>query len=398
MAKKKYKVVIVGGGFGGVKAAIELCDAGNFDVTLISASEKFSVYPSLYHTATGGSKKVSTIPLSEVFNNRKINLVINKAVSIDRANHTVKTQSDEEFSYTALVLGLGVNTNYFNIKGLEKYSYGIKSPAEAQELKTHLHRKIKTSQLEKMHYVVVGGGPTGVELAGVLPGYIKRIAEYHDLPKRKIHVDLIEAAPRLLPRLPKDISKSVTKNLRKQGVKIYLNTAVMGQTADELMVHGRPIRSHVVIWTAGISNNEFFKNNNFQLTYNGKVRVDQFLQAEPGIYVIGDNADTPYSGMAQTALYDGKFVAKNLIRIANHIEPSPYKAKRPIYVMPAGPRWAAVLWGRFRLYGLVGWWLRRVADFLAYKDYTSWPMTFTRFFAEYEHEESCPLCADNLAS
>lgn len=398
MAKKKYSVVIVGGGFGGVKTAIELADHGGFDVTLISSIPDFRVYPTLYQTATGGSKKISTIPLGEIFAEKNVRLIIDTAEEIDRSNHKLKLKSKQSVPYTALVLGLGVKTNYFGIQGLEEYSYGIKSLDEAEELKAKLHEELKVPRPAGLHYVVIGGGPTGVELAGALPGYIKQISRFHDLPDRKIHVDLIEAAPRLLPRLPKDVSRSVTKNLRKQGVKIYTNTTVQGQTADELLIGGKPIRSHVVIWTAGIANNEFFRNNNFQLTHNGKVRVDQFLQAEPGIYVIGDNADTPYSGMAQTALYDGKYVAHNLIRLADNLEPVPYHAKKPIYVMPAGPKWAAVLWGRVRIYGLAGWWLRRAADFLAYKDYTSWPMAFERFAADNDREESCPLCADNLSA
>lgn len=397
MASKKYRVVIVGAGFGGVKAAIELADTNGFDVTLISPGDHFRVYPTLYHTATGGSKKVSTIPLSEIFANRQISLIRDTVVELDRKHHQLKTKSGKTYSYDGLILALGVNTNYFGIEGLEQYSFGVKSLEEAEELKAELHKNVVESQLKQMHYVVVGGGPSGVELAGVLPAYIKKIAKFHDVPDRKIHVDLVEAAPRLLPRLPKDISRSVARNLRKQGVRIYVNSAVQGQTADELTVHGKPIRSHVVIWTAGISNSPFYKENNFQLTYSGKVRVDQFLQAEPGIYVLGDNADTPYSGMAQTALYDGTFVAHNLIRKINQQEPTPYRAKKPIYVMPAGPNWAAVLWGRVRLYGRLGWWLRRAADLLAYKDYTSWPMAFSRFIAEHDREESCPLCADDIA-
>jgi NADH dehydrogenase len=290
-----------------------------------------------------------------------------------------------------------MTTNYFGIDGLAEYSYGIKSLDEVEKLKEHLHKEIKKDYFSQMHYVIVGGGPTGVELAGVLPQYIEQISKYHDLPHRKIHVDLVEASPRLLPRMPKDVSRSVLKHLRRLGVRVYLNTAVQAQTADELKIHGKPIRSHTVIWTAGMSNNPFFSDNNFQISSKGRVRVDQYLQAELGIYVLGDNADTPYSGMAQTALNDGKYVAHNLIRIVQGEEPVPYHAKKPVYVMPAGPRWAAVVWGKVRIYGLLGWWLRRAADFVAYKDYTSWPMTFSRFIAEYERQEMCPICADYLA-
>jgi NADH dehydrogenase len=216
----------------------------------------------------------------------------------------------------------------------------------------------------------------------------------HGLKKRKVHVDLVEAAPRLLPRAPKDVSRKVAKQLRKIGVKLYLKTAVQAQTADALMVNNKPIRSHTVIWTAGVTNHPFFSEQMFQLSKPGKVRVDQFLQAEPGIYVIGDNADTPYSGMAQTALHDGAFVAHNLQRLASNQEPKPYEAKKPVYVFPAGPKYAAVVWGPIRAYGKSGWALRRMADFVAFHDYLPWKLAARQWVSEEADEESCILCVD----
>jgi len=254
----KYKVVIGGGGFAGIKAAIELVENEKFDVTLISNRRELQIYGSLYHTVTGGSRFVSSVPLSEIFKDRKINIVIDSIKTLDRKARKLITATGKEYEYNALILGLGMRTNYFGIKGLAEYSYGIKSLDEAARLKEHLHMQLTNKAVNKMHYVVVGGGPTGVELAGVLPRYIKEISRFHDLPASTIHVDLIEAAPNLLPRLPKDIGRSVAKNLRKNGVRVYLNTIVQAQTADELMIHNTPIRSHTVVWTAGMSNNPFF--------------------------------------------------------------------------------------------------------------------------------------------
>ncbi|MBA3758020.1 FAD-dependent oxidoreductase [Candidatus Saccharibacteria bacterium] len=392
----KHNVVIVGGGFGGVKTALLLAKDERFRVSLISDYTHMRIYGALYHTATGGSRRVSSIPLSEIFAGHAVHLLHDKVVNLDRQKRLIKTKVGHTLPYDALILAMGVGTNYFGIKGLEKYSFGIKSLEDAEELKNHLHKQLVKENHQDLNYVVVGGGPTGVELAGALPDYIRQIVQQHGLPKRKIHVDLIEASPRLLPRMPKDISRLVARRLRKIGVKIYLNTAVQAQNADALMVNDKPIRSHTVIWTAGMTNNPFFTEQHFQLAKNGKVRVDQFMQAEQGIYVLGDNADTPYSGMAQTALYDGHYVAENLIRLADNDEPQPYHAKKPIYVMPAGPEWAAVLWGKFRLYGRLGWALRRLADLIAYHDYEPWNLAVMRFAAEAEKEESCPQCADGM--
>ncbi len=388
----KHKIVIVGGGFAGIKAALELADDHRFSVTLISSLASFRYYPTLYRTATGGRRLISDIPLTEIFNGKQINIINDEVISVDRDKRCVITKVKHSIPYDALVLALGVRTNYFHIEGLEKFSYGIKSIEDAEKLKSHLHQQMIDDKCLDLNYVVVGGGPTGIELAGVLPTYIRKIAESHGLPCKKIHIDLVEAAPRLLPRMPKDISRRVARHLRKLGIKTYLKTAVQAQTADALMIHNKPIRSHTVIWTAGVANHPFFTDQNFQLARNGKVRVDQFLQTEPGIYVIGDNADTPYSGMAQTALYDGKYLAKNLQLLANNKDPIPYKAKKPVYVIPAGPKFAAVLWGRVRAYGIIGWTLRRTADFMAYRDYLPWDLAAKLWMAEDDEEESCPYC------
>lgn len=393
----KHRVVIVGGGFAGVKTALELAHDQRFDITLISDHDDFRVYPTLYHVSTGGARKVASIPLTEVFAGKTVNIVIDTVTELDRQARTVTTASKQTYPYEALVLGLGVKTNYFHIQGLDEFSYGIKTPADAEALKKHLHKQLLDENQPDLNYVVIGGGPTGVELAGALPAYLKKLMKHHELKTRKIHVDLIEAAPRLVPRMPKDISRAIARNLRKEGVKIYLKTAVQAQTVDALMVNNKPIRSHTVIWTAGVMNSPFFAEHEFQMARNNKVRVDQFLQSEPGIYVVGDNADTPYSGMAQTALYDGKFIAANLQRIASKQDPKPYVAKKPVYVLPAGPKWAAVLWGKVRIFGYGGWILRSLADLVAYHDYLPWKLATDRWMAMADEEDSCPHCNEEFS-
>lgn len=394
----KHRVVIVGAGFGGVKAALALCQDKRFHITLITDRTDFQYYPTLYRTATGGRRMISSIPLTELFAGKKVHILHDKVLSLDRQKRTVTTKVNHVVGFEALILSIGVRTNYFNIAGLKELSYGIKTTADAEEFKAHLHNQLIVEGKLDLNYVVVGGGPTGIELAGVLPSYLRQVARQHGLPKRAAHVDLVEAAPRLLPRMPKDISRRVARQLRKLGVKLYLDTTVEAQTADALMVENKPIRSHTVIWTAGVMNNPFFTEQGFQLAKNGKARVDQFLQSEPGIYVIGDNADTPYSGMAQTALHDGAFVAGNLIRLANKEDPHPYQAKKPIYVFPAGHHWAAVLWGRVRIYGRLGWLLRSLADLIAYHDYEPWQMATRRWMAENDEEEFCKICSGSTAT
>ncbi len=384
--------MVVGGGFGGVKAALELLEDHTIDVTLISDNPSFRYHPSLYHIATGGHRVQSLIELKDIFEDKPINLVLNKAEKLDRLNQKVITSDGKSFYYDRLVLALGAVTNYYGIKGLERYSYGIKSYKEAIELKNHLHKQLTANKDSVINYIVVGGGPTGVELAGAMPDYIKKIMKSHGIKSTKGLVSLVEASNRLLPSMPKDISRQVKHRLKRVGVKVLTNTAVTAETANALLLNGKPINSKSVIWTAGTKNNSFFKRNDFKLGGKGLVAVGDFLEAESNIYVIGDNADTKYSGMAQTAIHQADFVAENIKKRLQKQSVKPYKPKRPVFVIPAGPRWAAVLWGKFRIYGRLGWWLRRMADFIAYRDVETWWEAAEHWFAGNVEEEDCPKC------
>jgi NADH dehydrogenase len=395
MAYKKTKVLIIGGGFGGIKCALELADHPGLEITFLSDKDSFRYYPTLYLAATGGRISASNIPLTEIFKDKAVKIHLGTAQRLDRENKSVKTTKGEVFNYDILVVALGVVTNYFGIKGLKEFSFSIKSQEDAQELRDHIHKLILDEGKPDLNYIVIGGGPTGVELAGALPAFIRHIMKRHGLKEKKLHIELVEAAPRLMPRMPKDYSKAIARRLRKLGIKLSLNQAVQAETIDTLTVSGQPIKSRTVIWTAGVTNHPFFDTNKFEFGEHGKVKVDKYLEAEQNIYVIGDNADTPYSGMAQTALHDAKTTAANIIRFAEARNRKAYHPKTPVYVTPVGPRWAAVLWNKTHIYGWFGWMLRSAADFAGFKDYEPWWLAGKHWIAEYEQEPSCLVCSNN---
>lgn len=388
----KRRVLILGGGFGGVKAALELSESPNFDITLISDQENFRYYPTLYRVAVGGSKEISSFPLAEIFKDKGVRLINDTAQVVDRDQNSVETKSGKKYSYDVLVVALGVVTNYFGIKGLQKYSYGIKTLQEARELRDYLHTQLVEQNKPDVNYVIIGGGPTGVELAGALPGYIRHIMKKHGIKNKNPNIELVEGASRLMPHMPKPYSRAVQKRLRRLGVKVHLAQRVQAQTHDELMVNGKPINSHTVVWTAGVTNHPLLKSNGFTLGEHGKVQVDRFLLAEPDIYVIGDNADTPYSGMAQTALHDGSYIAMNLIRLSEGKPAKDYLPKAPIYITPVGAGWAAMLWGHTQVYGWAGWVMRSAADLIGYHDLQPIVPASKRWLAMADSEESCLLC------
>lgn len=389
----KKNIVIIGGGFGGVKAALELANNEHFAVTVVTGSDYFQYYPSLYHTATGGRAAQSRIALKDLFASSNVKTIIGQAQTLDRDTHTLTLADGKTIQYDTILLALGVVTNYFGIAGLEEFAYGTKSFDEAEKLKAHLHQQLIDTHEPDLNYIIVGGGPTGIELAGAMSAYLKQIMKNHDVRHRAVHIDLVESAPRLLPRSPKSMSDAVAWHLHQLGIKLYLGQTVQGETADALTVSGRALTSHTVIWTAGMATNPFFKNNGFSFGQHGKVAVNVYLQADDDIYILGDDANTPYSGMAQTALYDAKFVAQNLKRQANNKALKPYVPKQPITVIPAGPHWAAVQWGKLKFYGHLGWWLREVADLIAFHDYEPWQKASKQFMTEFGTQEECPQCA-----
>ena len=193
----------------------------------------------------------------------------------------------------------------------------------------------------------------------------------------------------------KSVGISIAKRLKKLGIKIYTNAIVQGESSDELMVNNKPIRTHTVVWTAGIANNPFFKDNGFVLMKNGLVAVDAYLQSEPNIYVIGDNANTPFSGMAQTALRDADFVSKNILGEIIGKRIKPYKPIRPISVVPVGKNWAAVNWGKINFYGYLGHIIRQFADIRGFSEIEPLPNAIKQLLKEYSTSETCEVCAIN---
>ncbi len=388
----KQKIVIVGGGFAGIKTALDLCKDDRVDITLVSNKDYFEYHPTLYHTATGGLASQSKIPLKTIFADKPVSIVVDTATQLDKKGHTLTLKSGKTLPYDTTVLALGVVTNYFGIKGLKEYSFGIKSIEEIEAFKKHVHKQLIDAKKPNLSYVIVGGGPTGIELAAALPSYLHRIMKNHGMRHRNIKVHLVEGAPRLMPRMPKSTSKAIQRRLRILGIQLHLGKAVQGATADTLVVGDKPIHSNTIIWTAGMANNPFFTDNHFAFGPRGKVAVNVYLQADDNVYVLGDNANTPYSGMAQTAMYDGAFVAENIIRNLDGKDLKPYKPKKPIYVTPVGHGWASVLWGKIEIFGWIGWALRQAADARAFSELQS-PLEATKqWFTEFSEETKCSNC------
>ena len=377
MKKQFGRIVIVGGGFAGVKLALSLAEHKHFEVCLISDTDYFEYHAALYRSATGGSPREVKIPLEDIFSKHStVNVVKDKIIEIDYADKKVIGKSRRKYYFDKLVMAPGLVPCYFGIEGVEENAFSLDSIHSADRLRKHLGQLVKNKGQEKeIEFVVVGGGATGVELAAELPFYLKDLSSKKTTKKCQIKIDLIEASPRLLGLLSPKASKFAQWRLEELGVNLRLKTQVQAIKGGKLRLNtGESIRTKTVVWTAGATNNPIFSQypDIFTLARNGRVQVDEYLRAHQDIYVIGDSADTQYSGMAQTALFDAKFLAGNLIRQSKGKHRKLYVPKRPVYLIPAGRNYAVLQWGRIVLRGKIAWTLRRLADldiFMSFEPY-----------------------------
>jgi NADH dehydrogenase len=387
------KVVIVGGGFGGVKTALELAEDSLFDVTLISERDHFLYYPALYGTATGESHLESVVSLEKILRGKAIKLVKASMTGLD-INRKIVATDQGEFQYDQVVLAIGVVTSYFGLEGLDKYSYTIKSYDELQRFKRHLHQELIDDKHLDKNYIVVGAGPTGVELSAALVRYMTHISQAHKVRRTKLRINLVEAAPRVLPRMSEAASSAVHARLTHLGVNVQLNKKVESQDDDSIFISGKDVPTETVVWTSGVTNHPFFKEHGFTLAPNGRVVVDASLQAYPNVFVIGDNAATPFTGLAQTALHDALFVNRYLKAIAHNKTKPIYSAKKPPVVIPVGSNWAVLEWGPLRLTGWLASLIRSAADFIGYHELLPIGQALGVWRAHMVHEEECQVCLD----
>lgn len=408
MARQKKKIVIVGGGFGGIRCALDLAKKNLKDAKIVLISDKphFEYHASLYRVVTGRSPLEVCVPLFEIFGGKNVEIVEDLIIDADLKNKIIKGESGSRYSFDFLVLALGSETAYFDIPGMEALCFSFKSIKDALALKRHIHNMFEACKAGgvvrgvcALHIVVVGGGASGTELAGELALYAKKLARKHKIDPSLPTIDIVEASRRLLPGLPPDISETVKKRLHSLGVNVFLNRSIVKKEIEDVYLKDMIMKTKTVVWAAGVRPNFLFsKIQGLFPDKSGRVIVDEHLQAEgrENVFIVGDGAATVFSGMAQTALADGKYAADAIRRKIKGKNVPVYRPKRPSYAVPAGSGWAAVLFGSLRLYGRAGWMVRRLADLRFFLSILPFGKALTAFRAGKELAESCPVCVEEL--
>lgn len=388
-------VVIIGGGFAGTRLVRKLRGKRDISITLVNDSPEMKYYPAMYRAATGYKMATANLSLDwALLDISNVHLVVSKLLKVNENERSVILENGETIKYDYLVIGIGSVTTFFKIEGLHEHAFGMKSEDEILELKTHLHQKLLDVKNPEENFVVVGAGPSGVELAGGLGSYLKKITKSHRVKKHKITIWLVEAGPSALAQLGPKVSKIAEKRLRKLGVRIMTNTQVQAGSVKSLKTSTGSIKTHTIIWTAGTANNPFFSEQGAQFPLNerGRVKVNKYLEALDRIYVVGDNSDTKYSGLALTAVNHANFVAKDILARVSRRKRVKRREILPVTVVPVGKNWAIMKYGKFAMHGFLISYLRKVADYIGYSDILGFSKAYTIWSNSEKAEDNCIIC------
>lgn len=372
---KKPRVVIVGGGFAGLEVAKKLKNQP-VEVFMIDRHNYHTFQPLLYQVATGALEaETIAFPIRRIFQGQEnFSFGLGNVTNINAEKNTVET-SIGEIAYDYLVLATGAETNFFGNPQLEHFSMGMKSVPEALNLRSMILQSFECALTEKdpgekeelMTFVVVGGGPTGTELAGALAEFRNHILkkDYPQLNNCEMRVFVVESKPVVLGVMSDEAAAKAKEYLEKMGVILYNGVRVKSFDGELLEINdGRKIRTRNVLWAAGvvgqfpegIKEENVVKGNRIQTDYINRVKGYE------NIFAIGDVAavitpETPdgHPGVAQVALQQGKHLAKNLLAIIRGKTPKPFKYYDKGSMATIGRNKAVADIGKTRLSGFIAW-------------------------------------------
>ena len=368
----RKRVVIIGGGFGGLTAAQSLRHA---DVVLIDRTNHHLFQPLLYQVATAAlSPGDIAWPLRTIFRRYPhVRVVMDEVLSIDRTGRLVQLRDSAPITFDVLIVAPGSRHSYFGHDAWEQSAPGLKTLADAVHLREKMllafeeaeRRRTATGMQDRLTFVIVGGGPTGVELAGAL-AEIGRKAMGPDFPTLRLDdlaILLVEGGSRILPGFIPDLSAKAAVALERMGVTIKLNSPVNDIRVDGVMVGSQFVRSTNVIWAAGNRASPLLASLAVPRDGSDRIKVqpDLTISGDPWIFVIGDAAHcagpdgNPLPGLAPVAMQQGRYVAM-LIRE----ETAPEQRRPFVYadrgtLATIGRAQAVAQIGLLRLSGLVAW-------------------------------------------
>ena len=326
----KPKVVILGGGFGGLAAARALHKLT--DVTVVDRHNFQTFLPLLYQVSTAGlAADHVAYPIRGALRGTKVKFRMGSPIAIDHKNKEVKLDSSEVLKFDHLIVALGSVTADFGVAGVSEFALGMKTVHEALTIRAEIMRRFEDlcrfEDDTKFSIAVVGGGPTGVEMAGAIAELIRGPLK-HDMPKvaGNIQVSLIEAGPRVLPSFASSLSARTKKDLEKLGVKVLVNAAVEKLEHRKITLKdGSVLQSEITIWAAGVKGSDAMTQLALPVAGN-RIAVESTMQVKnyPYIWALGDIAGAIGADgkglpmVAPVAIQQGKFIAKQIARVSEN--------------------------------------------------------------------------------
>jgi NADH dehydrogenase len=367
-------IVIVGAGFGGLEAAHRLGGA-DADVTLIDRRNYHLFQPLLYQVATAGLSpaQIASPIRAIVREDANVRVLLGKVVGVDKERRTVALE-DRTLTYDTLVLATGSWHAYFGHDGWEKAAPGLKTIEDATAIRRRILVAFENAEAAEAHearrrlltFVVVGGGPTGVEMAGAI-AELARVALRHDfrnIDPREAQIVLVEAGPRVLPALPPRLSDAARKSLARLGVEVRLGNAVTECDEGGVTIGDDRLEAATIIWAAGVASSPAGSWLGVETDRVGRVVVGPDL-AVPGhseIFCIGDTAQVagadgqPLPGLAPVAKQQGAYVARVLrARLARKAAPGPFRYRNFGTMATIGRRAAVADFGWITITGTLAW-------------------------------------------
>lgn len=368
------RVIIVGAGFGGINAAMGLKHT-DLDVTVVDRRNYHLFQPLLYQVATAGlSPAQIATPICHILRKQKnATVLMDNVVDIDKDARVVITAS-RRIPYDFLVLATGARHAYFGRDDWEGVAPGLKSIDDATEIRARILTAFEkaevsedaTERVRLLTFVIVGGGPTGVELAGAIAELARKaiVKDFRHIDSATARVVLVEAGPRLLPAFPDDLSASAKRQLEKLGVEVSLGHPVTHcDKAGITLADGHSIASACVLWAAGVQASGGAKWLKAKADRTGRVIVndDLTLPGHPEIFVIGDTALVKgkdgqlVPGVAAAAKQMGKYVGKAITARISGRGADPFQYKDYGNLATIGRKAAVADFGRIRLTGYTAW-------------------------------------------
>lgn len=398
---KEPHVVIIGAGFGGIRTARSLVKQ-KMKITLIDKYNYHLFQPLLYQVATAGlSVDDIAYPVRAIFREQKnVDFCLAEVSAIEFDNRVI-TVNTGKINYDYLVIAAGGMTNYFGMASMEQHGFGLKTLDESVRIRNHVLRMFELAAHENdgdkrralLTFVIVGGGPTGVESAGALSELIYHvmIKEYHHLNFKEVRIILVEASDKLLASMPEELRDVTVTTLIRKHVEVRMCVQVIDYDGEKMRLKGgEVIPTYTVVWAAGVKANSLMDTLGVEQASMRRAIVNEFLQlpTHPEVFVIGDAAhfmqgERPLPMIAPVAMQQADIAAKNMRSLIRGKELKKFVYKDVGNMATIGRNKAVVHMGKFKTHGFIAWSIWSLVHILRLIDFRNRAVVFVKWMWDY---------------